>query len=76
MEKIALTDETITTMPNGTFIQEQIQILQEDLDQRELERDEMLILLYDVVEAEGTDVEEVLEKIRFFLEHQTYPTPY
>lgn len=77
MDGISYTEETITTMPHGTFIREQIQTLQSDLNSAGTARDEMLILLFEISEAEsGEELKELLTKVKNFVEQLTYPTPY
>lgn len=77
MEKPTYTEETITGMSSSTRIHEHIQILQDDLGRLETERDEMLVLLYEMVDAEGSEeLEEVLICVREFVENQAYPAPY
>lgn len=77
MEKAVYTEEVITSMPNSSFIHEHIQTLREDLERLEAEKDEMLILLHGVADAEGSEeLEEVLLRVKEFIENRAYPTPY
>ncbi len=77
MEKVAYTEETITSMPSSTFIHEHIRTLRDDLDRLETERDGMLVLLHESADAEGPEeLEEVLLRVRDFVESRAYPTPY
>ena len=77
MERVLYTEETITSMPNSTFIHEHIQDLRETVDRLEAEREEILLLLYEIVDAEGLDeLDEIILKIKTFVENTPYPAPY
>ena len=77
MDEVVYTEETITTRPNGTFVYEQIQDLRDVLDRLEAERDEMLVLLYAIIDAETIeDLDEAVLEVRGFLETRPYPPPY
>jgi len=77
MDEVMYTEETVTTRPNGTFIHEQLQDLRDVVDRLEADREEMLILLYELVDAETIEeLDEVILKVKDFVEERPYPTPY
>lgn len=77
MDGVMYTEETVNTRPSGTFIHEQLQGLRDDVDRLEAEVEEMLILLYEVIDAETIeDLDEIILKVKGFVEERPYPTPY
>lgn len=77
MEKVLYTEESISEMPAGADVYNHLQGLREELDKMEVERDNMLTLLYEVADAsDAEELDEVLVKVREFVEGHPYPTPY
>ena len=77
LDKVLYTEETINTRPNGAFIQEQIRGLRDDLNRLELDHEEVLFLLYEIVDAEGIEeLDEVIIKVKNFVETRPFPSPY
>ena len=77
MDKTLYTEETINTRPTGMFIQEQIQDLRENVDCLETDREEMLLLLYEISDAETIeDIDEIIIRVKTFIETRPFPAPY
>ena len=77
MDKVLYTEETINTRPNGAFVQEQIQDLREDIDRLELDREDMLRLLYEIADAETIeDLDEIIVRVKTFVDDRLFPAPY
>lgn len=77
MDKVVYNEDTIFNPPTGAPFHDHMQGLRDELDRMEVERDNALALLREVAEAEGIDeVEDVLVKVKDFMEDVPYPTPY
>ena len=76
-DDVVYTKELVESMPTSSLIQEQIQSLREELERVELEKEEMLVLLHEIADAEGIEeLDEVIVRVKSFIEDKTYPTPY
>lgn len=72
MEKVVYSEDTIFDPPTGAPLYSHMQGLRDELDRMELERDNVLMLLQEVAEAEGPEeVEEVITRVREFIENFT-----
>ena len=77
MEDVIYSRELVESMPTGSFVQEQIQCLRDSMGRVELERDEMLVLLHEIAEAEDIEeLDELVTKVKEYVEQKAYPTPY
>jgi len=77
MEKVVYNEDVISSHPGGAEVYEHLQGLKDELDRMEGERDNMLALLHEIADAEDIEeADEVLVKIREYIEHRPYPTPY
>lgn len=77
MEKVVYNEDTIFDSPVGAPFYDHIQGLRDELDRMEIERDNALALLREVAEAEGPEeLDEVMVKVRDFVENIPYNDPY
>lgn len=75
MEKIVY-DENVVSIPTGVQYYEQMESMRSALSLVEAERDDAVLLLNEVVEADNDDLEDVLTKVKEFVESTPYATPY
>jgi len=77
MEKVFYTENSVSEFPSSVEVYNHLRCLRNELDLMEGERDIMLALLHEVSEADDLDsLEEVLGKVREFVEGRPYPPPY
>ena len=76
MEKVVYDEDSIFNPPTGAALYDHMHGLRDELNRMEIERDNALTLLCEVAEAETPeDVEDVLVKVREFVDNSPYPTP-
>lgn len=77
MKDIVYSKDLVESMPTGTFVQEQIQTLRDSLEHADAEREEMWLLLNEIAEAGvEDDLEEILCKVKEYIEQKGYPETY
>ena len=77
MEKVVYNEESISTVPGSAHYYEHVQGLRDELSFMEVERDDALLLLREVAEADDSDeLEDILARVREFVESMPYQTPY
>ncbi len=69
-------DENVVAIPTGVQYYEQMESMRADLSRTEEERDDAILLLNEVAEADIDDLEDILAKVREFVESTPYAVPY
>lgn len=73
MPEPVYSEDTIDDLPTGPEIHEKVQDLRDELSRMEAEKDDLLALLREVLEAdEQGDLEDVLNRIREVVEEKDY----
>ena len=68
-------DENVVAIPTGVQYYEQMENMRAELNRVEVERDDAVSLLNEVAEADIEDMEDIINKIREFVEGTPYATP-
>ena len=69
-------DENVVAIPTGVQYYEQMENMRAELNRAEVERDDAVSLLNEVAEADMEDMEDIINKIREFVEGTPYATPF
>jgi len=69
-------DENVVAIPTGVQYYEQMENMRAELNRAEVERDDAVSLLNEVAEADIEDMEDIINKIREFVEGTPYATPF
>lgn len=75
MEKITY-DENLVTIPTGTQYHEQMDSIRSELLRVEVERDEAILLLTEIYDADEEDLVDIINKVREFVEGTPYVSPF
>lgn len=69
-------DENLVAVPTGIQYYEQMENMRSELSRAEIERDNAVSLLNEITEADTDDMEDIINKIKEFVEGTPYATPF
>jgi hypothetical protein len=75
MDKTSYDENNVAT-PTGVQYYEQMESMRNELSRTEVERDDAVSLLNEIAEADIDDLEDVMNKIKEFVESTPYAAPY